>query len=68
MGSSPRDQRFSDDGAMRYLVMRYGCGFRIDAPDNPGDGWTAKSLSGNDRLIEAGTAVELESKIRLVLG
>ena len=53
---------------MRYLVVRYGCGFRIEAPENPGDGWTAKSLSGNVRLIEAGTAVELESKIRLVIG
>jgi hypothetical protein len=65
---SPRDQRFSDDGAMRYLIMRYGCGFRIEPPENPGDGWTAKSLSGNDRLIEAGTACELETKLRLILG
>ena len=53
---------------MRYLVVRYGCGFRIEAPENPGDGWTAKSLFGNDRLIEAGTPVELETKIRLILG
>jgi hypothetical protein len=65
---SPQDQRFSDDGATRYLIMHYGCGFRIEPPENPGDGWTAKSLSGNDRLIEAGTAGELESKLRLILG
>lgn len=65
---SPRDQRFSDDGAMRFLIMRYGCGFRIEPPENSGDSWTAKSLSGNDRLIEAATAGELESKLRLILG
>ena len=48
--------------------MHYGCGFRIEPPENPGDDWTAKSLSGNDRLIEAGTACELETKLRLILG
>ena len=53
---------------MKYLTTRYGCGFRIEPPENPGDGWIARALSGNRRSIEAGTAGELESKIRLVIG
>lgn len=65
---SPRDQRFSDDRAAKYLTARYGCGFHIEPPENPGDDWIAKPVSGNDRLIEAGTAGELESKIRLITG
>jgi hypothetical protein len=65
---SPKDQRFSDDRAMKYLTSRYGCGFHIEAPENLSDGWIAKPLSGNHRLIEAGTADELESKIRLIIG
>jgi hypothetical protein len=64
---SPKDQRFSDDRAVKYLTTRYGCGFRIEPPENPGDGWIARPLSGNRRSIEAGTAGELESKIRLVI-
>jgi hypothetical protein len=65
---SPKDQRFSDDRAMKYLTTRYGWGFDIEPPENPGEGWTAKPLSGNGRLLEAGTASELESKIRLIIG
>jgi hypothetical protein len=53
---------------MKYLTARYGYGFHIEPPENTGDGWIAKPLSGNHRLIEATTAGELECMIRLIIG